>query len=145
MLTFAGNSMEPLLAGQLDVVFRKMGPSMFTPSLVYAYVSAPSSAVVAKFSVISWERQPLKQALQQSVRGMLSEAYLRQYAQGYNELLVIRPGPIQVARTPVTLKLLSTEYEFWPSSTFMPLSGKGVATLDRLADFKRPTTRKSKE
>ena len=95
MLTFAGYSLEPLLAGKLKVVFRKMGPSTFTPTVVYAYVSAPASAVVARFPVASWEKQPLATALRHAARGLVSEEYLRQYAHGYNDLLVITPGPIQ--------------------------------------------------
>lgn len=136
MLTFAGDRLEPLLAGKLSVVFRKMGPADFTPDTVYAYVSARASAIVAKFTVKSWERLPLDKALRLAAKGNVTEEYLRTYTTGYSDLIVIVAGPLQVAEHPVTLKHLSTEYEFRPSSTFMPLSATGVTTIDRLARFK---------
>ncbi len=144
MLTFSGDAREPLLEGKLEVLFRKMGPQGFEPTLVYAYVSAPASAVVAKFEIDSWDREPVDVAIGLASKGLVSEDYLRSYSKGYTELLVIKPGPIQVAETPITLKQMSDAYEFWPSSTFMPLSGNGILTLNTLGNFKAPNLVKSK-
>lgn len=144
MLTFSGDAQEPLLEGKLEVLFRKMGPQSFKPTLVYAYVSAPASAIVAKFEVDSWEREPVDVAISLASKGLVSEDYLRSYSKGYSDLLVIKPGPIQVADTPITLKQMSNAYEFWPSSTFMPLSANGIQTLNRLGNFRAPNLVKSK-
>jgi len=135
ILSFAGENLDSIIAGRLSVVFRKMGPTAFTPDLVYAYVGSPTSAIVAKFQVESWNRQPLEIALRLAKQGHLTKEYLRSYANGQTDLIVITARSFQVAKHPLKLKKLTDDYDFWPSSTFMPLSATGTATIDHLASF----------
>lgn len=136
ILTFDDRWRQPLSAGDISAVFRKRCPSFFIPTIIYAYFAKPSSAIAARFPVISWERQPLAEAVGCAGKGRISPEELRSYAKGYDDLLVITIGQVEAAQSPVTHAYLCERYDYWPSSTFTPLSGTGVKTIDALAHFK---------
>ena len=133
--TFHPKWNEPLIGNEVSIVFRKTGPRAFRPELMYAYVSGPISAIVARMSITSYDYLPLNDALSIADDGRISVADLRSYADQYSNLLVIGIGPVEEAPTPISYHTLSTEYGFFPSSTFIPLSQMGVDTLNRLGDF----------
>ena len=125
----------PLIKSEIRVVFRKKGPKQFTPKTMYAYISTPTSAIVAKMPVLSCEFLPLDEAVQRATRGAISEDELRHYAKTNRELVVIEIGKTSVAKTPITLDYLVQTHGFWPSANFIPLSNHGVDVLDQLGDF----------
>ena len=136
IVTFHQQWRAPLLAGEIDVVFRKLGPRDFVPRLLYAYVSAPISAIIARAPIEAYHDLPLTEALRLSDRGAIEKEELRQYAAGWLRLIVMELGQISVASTPLSCKSLSAKYNYWPSSTFIPLSRTGVQTLDQLGQFR---------
>jgi len=138
MLTFDVKWLEPLLAGNVSYVFRKMGPNRFVPDLIYAYFSQPISAVAAKCPVISWESLSIDEALALASQGSISTHELHSYAKDYKELIVIGIGKPQEAKTRIEMQFMRKEFGFWPSSTFMPLSATGCKTLNALAKFAKP-------
>jgi predicted transcriptional regulator len=135
ILTFNHRWEQMLTKGKIEVVFRKQGPSNFTPRLIYAYVSAPTSAIVCRMPVIAYSTMPVAKALEFADRGCIEVDELKSYAGASNSLIVMELGAILVARSPITCEYLSQHYNYWPSSTFIPLSKSGVAILDELGEF----------
>ena len=137
ILTFGGDWHQPLVSGDIDVVFRKMGPRHFEPDLLFAYVAAPISAIVARVAITRYERLSLRDAERLANRANLTPKELRSYAIGYDDVIVMELAPVVTTRHPITLDYLSKHYEFWPSSTYTPLSKAGVATLNKLGFSRR--------
>lgn len=140
ILSFHAKWDVPLRERKISVVFRKDGPRRFNPDWLYAYLTAPVSAITAKMPVTSYRKMALDEAVKLAPEGLLTEEGLRAYASApysasYSELVVFRIGEIQAASSPVTMRQLQTEFSFWPSPTYIPLSEAGKATLDRLAKF----------
>ena len=132
ILTFSGEWELPLRDGNISVVFRKTGPSGLVPRLMYPYVAQPASAIIGKMEILSYESMDIDAATRLCSEGSITEAKLREYAKDYGQLFVFHVGPFQNAATPITHRLLNDKYDYWPSSTFIPLSASGVATLDEL-------------
>ena len=135
IVTFAGRWLDAIHNHEIVSVFRKMGPTDFTPRVVYLYVAAPTSAIVARSRLRDYAHMAVSDALKVCKSGRLSEAELRDYAGSYKELIVMRLGDIEIAQHPISLKELADDFDYWPSSTFIPLSGTGVETLDRVGRF----------
>jgi predicted transcriptional regulator len=130
----------PLRSGKVSAIFRKAGPRKFTPDWLYAYLNAPVSAIVARIPVTDYRSVSIDDALRLANEGMISEEELRdyaapRYAKPYSSLVVYRVGAIEMAASPVTMQLLSSEYGFFASPNFIQLSESGVAILNRLAGF----------
>jgi len=139
ILTFHGKWYLPLIQGDVTLVFRKYLPADFTPSLVYAYVCAPTSAIVARMDVLLYESLPAREVIELAEEGLHSRNELRSYAKDFSELQIMRFGATRVAKNVITQKTLTEKYQFWPASTFIPLSSKGVKTLDSLGSFQLET------
>lgn len=135
VLAFNQKWNDPLLAGKIKVVFRKQGPHCFTPSLMYAYITAPISAIIARMPIISHTSMPTEKAILLATRGDIDVEELRHYAKDLDNLLVTEIGQIAVAKRPITLSYMSANFNFWPSSSFIPLSASGARTLDKLGQF----------
>ena len=140
ILTFHGKWHLPLVKGEISVVFRKKGPTWFSPTHLYAYMSKPVKGIVARMPVAKYEFVPIESALEVASRGKIGKEELRAYAADYVNLLLIGIGPVAPAKSLISFELLAREYDFWPSSTFMPLSKSGMDVLDRLGDFVVPKT-----
>jgi predicted transcriptional regulator len=141
LLTFDSRWRTSLVTGQVRVVFRKMGPKAFVPDLMYAYVASPDSAIVARMPITSYAAMPLKDAVQLADQGAISAEELIQYAHTWQELIVMHVGAVAVAKAPITYDYLAKEYNYWPSSTFIPLSRTGKTVLDKLGQFVLADTR----
>jgi len=135
ILTFASRWCEPMVKGKIKVVFRKAGPTRVTPELMYVYFSAPISAIVARLPIVSYEILPLAKAIMLTEDGQISREELVSYARDRQELVVMHVGQVAVASNPITRIHMSSAYNFWPSSTFIPLSGAGKRTLDAYGRF----------
>ena len=133
--TFSDKWRKPLIEGHVRVVFRKNGPRQFTPTMMYAYVAGPTSAIVAKMAITSYTTMSINEAVKLASSGAITEAELRDYAESYSQLVVMPVDLPRIARSPITYKFLSAEYNYWPSSTFIPLSQHGVQILDKLGEF----------
>ncbi len=135
ILSFHSKWYEAVQKGEFSVVFRKMGPIKFVPDLLYAYLTAPVSAIIARAEVTKYEHLPIEDALLLSRQGLLTKDEVRSYGLHYSHLFVFHLGQISISQSPVTMQHLVSNYDFWPSSTFIPLSGAGKETIDRLAGF----------
>lgn len=131
ILAFGNKWLDPLLNREISVIFRKMGPSP-GPTLLYAYVAAPTSAIVAKMPVIGYEQMPKEDALLLADEGRISKEELLAYAAKYTQLFVFRVGKIQTASKPITVKQLKEDFHYWPSPTFTPLTAEQAEAFDRL-------------
>ncbi len=142
VLTFNQRWLEPLTYGRVSVVFRKSGPTDFTPQLVYAYIAAPTSSIAFRMEITSYSSMPVEATFELADAGAISKSDLKSYAGSNHNLVVMRIGQIFVAELPITCDFLAQNFNFWPSSTYIPLSSAGVATLDELGHFKSitPTT-----
>ncbi len=140
VVSFHGKWHEAIRAKSVSVVFRKKGPTRYVPTAMYMYVSAPVSAIVARASVESYRSASIEEALAYVSEGGISEEELRDYAaqpysKRYDELLVYGLGQIQLAGSPIGLTTLMSEYDFWPSPSYIPLSVDGKKTLDDIGHF----------
>jgi predicted transcriptional regulator len=135
ILSFHGKWLEPLLKQQVSVIFRKMGPTWFEPTTIYAYLSQPISAIVAKMPVLRYEFLPADEALALADKGKISKEELRAYTSDYSKLLTIKIGAVSKASPQITRTYLTNEFDYWPSSTFTSLSKEGMASLDSLGNF----------
>jgi predicted transcriptional regulator len=135
ILTFNHRWEQTLLEKKLDIVFRKQGPSDFIPKLIYAYVSAPRSAIVCRMQIVAYDEMPIAKAVTFADRGCIDVPELKSYAGIDGKLIVMKLGVILAAKSPITFEYLSRNYNYWPSSTFIPLSKSGVAILDDLGEF----------
>jgi len=135
ILAFHSKWLVPLLDDDVGVVFRKMGPTWFSPKVVFAYLSAPISSIVARMSVTKYEFVPTETALACAERGKIEKEELRAYASGYSQLLLIEVAQVAKAETPITCAKLSSDYDYSPSSTFIPLAKEGIDTLNALGHF----------
>jgi len=132
ILSFAGEWDVPLRSQEVSVVFRKSGPSAFVPDQMFAYIAAPVSAITAKMRVESSVFMPIDEAVAYCDAARLTEDALREYAKDYAEVLVFHIADIEPATKPISRVLLTEQFDFWPSSTYIPLSSTGVATLETL-------------
>ncbi len=135
MLTFNAKWQGPLLAGEVEVVFRKQGPRGFVPTLMYTYMAAPISAIVARIPISSYAYVATEKAIELADRGSIDSDELRDYAKGLGSLLVMELGRVAVAKYPITYSYMSEHFNFWPSSTYIPLSATGIQLLDELGQF----------
>lgn len=135
ILTFDSRWRLPLTQGEIRVVFRKMGPTDFIPDTVYAYIASPDSAIVARAPILAYETLGIQDALDLADDGKLSRRELLEYVGEWKHLIVMRLGNLWVADTPITYAHLSEKYNYWPSSTFIPLSATGKNILDKLGKF----------
>jgi len=135
ILSFHSKWYESLRQKQFTVVFRKMGPKSFCPDVMYAYLTRPVSAIVAKIQVPRYEVLPIGEAAALAPQGLLTEHELRDYGTTYSELVVFWIEDIRMASAPITMKKLVADFDFWPSSSFIPLSKSGQHTLDSLGHF----------
>ena len=122
------------------MVFRKMGPTRFQPSHLYVYINSPTSAIAGRLPITQLDILPIDDAIKIADAGMLTEEELRAYAtpayaKPYSALVVYRVGRFQPAASPITKQLLASNFGFWPSPSFIPLSKAGKNTLDRLGKF----------
>ena len=132
--SFSSKWQQPLLRGRVGVVFRKNGPS-FTPDLMYVYIAAPEKAIVARTPITKYTTMPLEEALLLADQGAIEATELATYAEPFKELVVMEIGQVARASKPITFKHLAENYNFYPSSTFIPLSQSGVDTLNKLGQF----------
>ena len=139
ILTFHHQWEQPLKRGAVHVVFRKQGPPGPPPKIIYAYISAPTSAIVCRIAVHKHENVSLNQAIRLADQGSITVEELKKYAGNRASLVVTHIDRPQIARKPIACEFLSKNYNFWPSSTYIPLSGTGVKVLDRLGDFSEKT------
>lgn len=135
ILTFDSRWREPIVSAQVRVVFRKMGPSDFTPNLMYIYIAAPDSAIVARSPITKYETLNLADALLLADDGKISRDALTEYARDRRQLIVMHLGEIAIAQSQITYLRLAEDFNFWPSSTFIPLSESGRRVLDKLGTF----------
>lgn len=134
ILTYSSSWKQKILDRAFSVEFRKSGPRNLDPEWVYAYVTAPVAAIVARMPVTDFGDIPVKQALALVKHGLFNEAELERYAGGMSSLYYYRFGPIQLAKKPITYQVLSAEYGYHTSSNFFPLSDYGRLTLDTLGE-----------
>jgi len=132
ILAFDSKWQTLLHQGTINAIFRRQVPISFVPDQIFAYVSKPISAITAKLFVTAFERLPVDDTIRFAKGGHLREDELRSYAGDREELVVIQISGTKVAVRPIEFAHLAKEYDFWPSSTSMPLSATGVRTLDEL-------------
>jgi hypothetical protein len=139
IISFDANWVEPMQQSEFSVVFRKHRPARMEPRWMYAYCSKPVSAIVARMPVISVLELPLDEAVKMCDRSMHTEDQIRKYAKStfrdYMSLVVYEIGIVEYAKSPIPLRLLVADFDYWPSSTFIPLSVEGKRILDKLGSF----------
>lgn len=141
ILSFDSKWLDPIRSGAFSCVFRKMGPATFVPNLLYAYLARPVSAIVARMMVIGHREVSIAEAENLAPQAMLTSQAIRDYANKNLSLVVYDIGPMALARTPITLATLKDEYDFWPSSNYIPLAPHGTTLLDRLGNFTEGTSK----
>ena len=134
ILTYSSSWKQEILQRAFSVEFRKSGPMNLDPEWVYAYVTAPVAAIVARMPVKDFGHIAVKQAFALVKHALFNEVELEKYAGTMGDLYFYRFGPIQVAKQPITYKVLSSEYGYHTSSNFFPLSEYGRQTLDSLGE-----------
>ena len=106
---------------------------------MYAYLTRPVSGIVAKIPVLSVERMRVDEAVKLAEQSMHTEQEIRDYCGSmgclFRELFVYRIGKVQYGERKIKLRNLVDTFDFWPSSTFIPLSHEGCKTLDELGGF----------
>lgn len=135
IVSFDARWEDAIQKGAVRVVFRKKCPSKYVPKYVYAYLASPLSAIIARLPVQRIERLRSEDALQYAKEGAISEAELEEYCATSEHVFLIWVGLPFVARKPVTMQTLMTDYEFWPTPNFIALSDDGCGVIDRLGDF----------
>lgn len=136
ILTWDGSWIRRIIQGSFTYEFRKTGPTKLTPTSLYAYVTLPIRAIVAKFVVVQSGQMSVGEALMHTHETLFSEAELRSYAgDAYDILYFYHLGRVEVAHTPIEFQHLHDAYDYWPSSNFFPLSATGRDTLDSLGSF----------
>lgn len=135
ILSFRNKWREHIIQGKVRVVFRKVLPTKFAPEWMYAYISQPASGIVAKIQVLDCVRYDFEKAITFAEAGLHTEDELREYAEGCEYLDVMRLGDVLIARKVLTRAMLTDEFEFWPSPSFIPLSRSGSQTLDKIGKF----------
>ncbi len=135
MIAFHAKWHEALRDSKVSVVFRKFGPRHFDPEWIYAYLTQPISAVVAKLEVTSYQHMTLDEAAKLAERGLLTKQELLSYGARWEHLYVFGVGSIHMALTPITFRHLADTYGYWPDSTFISLTSNGEAVLDELGGF----------
>lgn len=135
ILSFSGHWYDIFKKKSPLVVFRKKGPESFSPDLIYAYFASPVHAVAAKLSVADYQQVPVANAIRLAEKGLMTEESLGAYAARHSHLKVFHVNGLLLARKPISLDLMVTNFHFWPSSNYVPLSKAGASALDTLASF----------
>ena len=135
ILTYHSSWEKKILQAAFSVELRKTGPTNLMPDCMYAYVTDPVRAIIARMSVTEFGHMSIAEALKESSHTLFSEHELRRYAAGRVGLYYSRLGPVRIAKTRITFQHLSQEYDYWPSSNFFPLSETGKTVLDSLGEF----------
>lgn len=135
ILSFDAKWIPALETRSIDIVFRKMGPKRFEPSIMYAYMAKPISAIVARINLARIYSIDVGDAAALADRAGLSEMELKDYAAEYSQLLVYEIAQIHMASQVIAFDTLRDKFNFWPSSNYIPLSTEGIDTFDKLGDF----------
>ena len=132
MIAFHAKWHDALRNRKVSVVFRKFGPRHFGPKWIYAYLTQPISAVVAKLEVTNCQHMTLDNAARVAEGSLLTKQEVLSYGARWEHLYVFGIGSIRMAIRPITFRHLADAYGYWPDSTFIPLTPNGEAVLDEL-------------
>ena len=138
LVSFHAKWSEKINAGQISVVFRKRLPLVSSPTVMFAYIGSPKSEINARLPIESIEELSIAECFALSDRGAITQREIERYADGRTHLRVARVGAPLVALSPVTLDLLQTRFDFFPTPNFISLSDEGVQALSALGNFERP-------
>lgn len=132
IMAFSSRWLDDMKKDAFSVVFRKAFPKSLPVEWIYAYLSAPVSAVAARMRVKAWTYEDLGDAVTHASKSLLSETDIREYAKGYGGLTVIAVHAIEMAEPRLNLRTLEAEFDFWPSSTYQPISSAGKEKFDEM-------------
>ena len=135
ILTYHSKWEERLGRGNVSVEFRKTGPRNISPECMYLYITSPIKAITAKVSVVRFGEMEVDKATEMASKSLLTPDEIRQYAGHQDHLYFYEFIAFKAAVQPITFQRLASEYGYFPSSNFFPLSQTGRETLDRLGEF----------
>lgn len=135
ILTYHSKWADRIHQGNISVEFRKSGPNNVAPEIAYAYLASPLKAITARFTVVRFGTIPVKEAVRMSTGALLAPEEIRQYAKDRESLYFYQFSECRVATRQIAFQQLASEYGYFPSSNFFPLSERGRETLDRLGGF----------
>jgi predicted transcriptional regulator len=133
VLAFDPKWRDPLLNREVEIVFRKRGPSRTQLGFLYAYIGTPICAIVGRAKVIKYQKMPVSEAINLAGKGRIDPAELLRYAHRRTELGVFRLGKFEPFNPPLGLKQLALEFGFAAPQNFFFLSARGKASLDERA------------
>jgi predicted transcriptional regulator len=139
IVSFSARWAVPMQQNGFSVVYRKHRPAKMETHWMYAYCSRPVSAIVARMPVKSVTDMSIDEAIALSDRSMHSRQEILNYTKSafrdYTSLVVYEIGAIEYSACPIPLRLLIEKYDYWPSSSFIPISDEGKRILDKLGQF----------
>lgn len=135
VVSFDDKWFQLLKLNKISVIFRKRGPKSFSPDWIYAYVGAPTSAIVGRMKIKSYSWLSLAEALQFADQGCINKEDLRSYAEGYEEIAVFTVASFEPASEMLQRTTLNREYDFYPPQSFLRLSKDGREEIDRLCGY----------
>ena len=125
ILTYHARWHEQINRGAFSVEFRLSGPRNMSPSIVYTYLATRIRAITARISVKRSGYVSVTEAVSLWRQTLLTADDLRKYAGTRKSLFLYEFGSIEMTDHPITYNLLSSEYGYFPSSNFFPLSQEG--------------------
>lgn len=135
IVSFGAEWLDPLLKRAFSVVIRKRIPKTFTAKWMYFHVNSPVSAICGRGSIESTIELTAKEVVRLSKEITLPPAEITAYLGSEAKIGVYRLGVIQIANTSVTTEVLGQVLSYHPPQSFLILSERAKAIVDRLAGF----------
>lgn len=135
IISFHSKWQSLLMSSSVNCIFRKRGPRQMIPRWIYVYVATPIKALTGRLPVKKVEIIPIKECVNYTSKGAITEEQLVQYANDYKELFVFHVGKYQSAVRNADFAFLSSHYKFSPPQSFLLLSKQGKRIINDICGF----------
>lgn len=135
VVSFNASWHEKVLRKNLSVVIRKRVPKNNSISWLYFHINSPISSICAKAKIESVSEISLTEASALFCQiGLLREEIEHYFGEEKN-VGCYRLNSIQLARRPLSIKMLSEKLIYYPPQSFFILSKQAKLIIDELAGF----------
>lgn len=135
VVSFDAKWYEAIVAKEISLIIRKRIPTRNKPTWLYFHVNAPKSAICARARLASVALMPIDLVRAHASEICLDIAGIDAYCGKLEEVGAYRIGRIELASVQVSAAELRRHLLYTPPQSFMFLSHKAKATIDKAGNF----------
>jgi hypothetical protein len=138
VVSFAADWHKRLLANDFSAVIRKRVPKQRSFKWIYFHINTPVSGICGRAPIVRLFDATLKDAVALSDAIGMSPTEIESYVGRNDRIGCYVLGPVELAPTPVSTRVLAASMKYSPPQSFFISSIRARAIIDRLAGFTEP-------